>query len=272
MTTGEEREQPGAQGQPAEGEAPRRGQRRRGEQAAGEAQEGARATQQRGGQGGEEPRRRGGRRAQEAAQKAAEEAPSGPEVPAVPRMLARYRDEVVPALMREFGYKSIMEVPRVSKIVLNIGMGEALQNARALESATRDLTMITGQRPVTTRARKSISAFKIREGMAIGLMVTLRGRRMYEFLDRLISSALPRIRDFQGVPRDSFDGRGNYSLGIREQVIFPEIDYNSIDRIRGLQIVVATTARNDAEGLRLLELLGMPFARPAAARVGARVA
>ncbi len=274
MTTGEEREQEASQGQPSEGEARRRGQRRRGQQPSGEAQEGARAAQQQrgAGQGAEEPRRRGGRRAQEAAQKAAEEAPAGPEVPAMPRMLARYREEVVPALMREFGYKSIMEVPRVSKIVLNIGMGEALQNARALESATRDLSMVTGQKPVTTRARKSISAFKIREGMPIGLMVTLRGRRMYEFLDRLISSALPRIRDFQGVPRDSFDGRGNYSLGIREQVIFPEIDYNSIDRIRGLQVVITTTARNDAEGLRLLELLGMPFARPAAARVGARVA
>ena len=171
--------------------------------------------------------------------------------------------------MQEFSYSSNMQVPNLSKVVVNIGLGEALQNARAMEAATRDVTAITGQRPVTTRAKKSIAGFKIREGMPIGLSVTLRGRRMYEFVDRLISSALPRIRDFQGVPRESFDGRGNYSLGIREQVIFPEIDYNSIDRIRGLQIVICTTARTDHEGLRLLERMGMPFARN---RDAARVA
>jgi large subunit ribosomal protein L5 len=164
-------------------------------------------------------------------------------------------------MMQEFNYTSIMQVPRLEKVVMNIGLGEALVNARALEAAIGDVTAITGQKPVTTRAKKSIAGFKIREGMAIGVSVTLRGHRMYEFMDRLLNSSLPRIRDFQGVPRDSFDGRGNYSLGIREQVIFPEIDYNSIDRIRGLQIAIVTTARNDQEGFRLLEHLGMPFAR-----------
>ncbi len=187
----------------------------------------------------------------------------------LPRLLVRLRDEIAPALIQEFSYSSNMQVPNLSKVVVNIGLGEALQNARAMEAATRDVTAITGQRPVTTRAKKSIAGFKIREGMPIGLSVTLRGRRMYEFVDRLISSALPRIRDFQGVPRESFDGRGNYSLGIREQVIFPEIDYNTIDRIRGLQVVICTTARTDHEGLRLLERMGMPFAR---IRDAARVA
>ena len=179
----------------------------------------------------------------------------------LPRLQVRIRSEIAPVLMKEFSYTSSMQVPGLSKVVVNIGLGEALTNARAMEAATRDVTAITGQRPVTTRAKKSIAGFKIREGMPIGLSVTLRGRRMYEFLDRLISSALPRIRDFQGVPRESFDGRGNYSLGIREQVIFPEIDYNSIDRIRGLQVVICTTARTDHEGLRFLEQMGMPFAR-----------
>jgi large subunit ribosomal protein L5 len=164
-------------------------------------------------------------------------------------------------MVQEFGYTTPMQVPRLDKIVLNIGLGEALLNARALENAAGDLTLISGQRPVTTRAKKSIAGFKIRQGMAIGQSVTLRGRRMYEFLDRLISSALPRIRDFRGISRSSFDGRGNFALGIREQVIFPEIDYNSIDRIRGLQVVICTTAPTDAEGLRFLELMGMPFVR-----------
>jgi large subunit ribosomal protein L5 len=165
-------------------------------------------------------------------------------------------------MMKEFSYTSPMQVPRLSKIVLNIGLGEALDNPRAIESATRDLSLISGQRPVTTRARKSIAAFKVREGMALGLAVSLRGRRMFEFFDRLVSSALPRIRDFRGVSREAFDGRGNYSLGIREQVIFPEIEYNAIDRIRGLQVTIVTTAPTDREGLRLLELLGVPFERP----------
>ena len=180
----------------------------------------------------------------------------------MPRLLERLRNEIGPQMMQEFGYTSPMQIPRLEKIVLNIGMGEALQNARAMESATADLTAIAGQKPMVTRAKKSIAQFKIRDGMPIGLSVTLRGRRMYEFYDRLVSSALPRIRDFQGVSRSSFDGRGNYSLGLREQVMFPEIDYNAVDRMRGLQIVIVNTAPNDAEGLRLLELMGMPFTRP----------
>ena len=178
-----------------------------------------------------------------------------------PRLLGMLRDEVGPQMIREFGYTSPMQVPKLEKIVLNIGMGEALQNARAMEAATADLTAISGQKPLVTRAKRSIAQFKIRDGMPIGLTVTLRGTRMWEFYDRLVNSALPRIRDFQGVSRNSFDGRGNYSLGLRDQVIFPEIDYNAIDRLRGLQIVIVTTAPNDQEGLRLLELLGMPFAR-----------
>ena len=180
---------------------------------------------------------------------------------ALPRLLERLRNDTGPQLMREFGYTSPMRIPRLEKIILNIGMGEALQNARAMESATADLTAISGQKPMVTRAKRSIAQFKIRDGMPIGLSVTLRGRRMYEFFDRLVNSALPRIRDFQGVSRNSFDGRGNYSLGLREQVIFPEIDYNSVDRMRGLQVVIVTSAPNDQEGLRLLELLGMPFTR-----------
>lgn len=178
-----------------------------------------------------------------------------------PRMLARFREEIGPALVSEFGYTSPMQAPTLVKIVLNIGIGgEASQNPRAIENATRDLSLITGQHPVTRRARKSVAGFKLREGMPVGLTVTLRGRRMYEFFDRLISSALPRIRDFRGLSREAFDGRGNYAVGIREQVIFPEIDYNSIDRIRGLQVVVVTTAPTDREGFRLLELFGVPFA------------
>lgn len=180
---------------------------------------------------------------------------------ALPRLHGRFREEIAPQLFKEFGYTSPMAVPRLSKIVLNIGLGEALENGKAIENAMNDLSLITGQHPITTRARKSIANFKVREGMALGLAVSLRGRRMYEFFDRLISSALPRIRDFRGISRESFDGRGNYTLGIREQVIFPEIDYNSIDRIRGLQVVVVTTARTDQEGLRLLELFGVPFTR-----------
>jgi large subunit ribosomal protein L5 len=154
-----------------------------------------------------------------------------------------------------------MEVPRLEKVVLNIGLGEAVQNPRAIESAVQDLAAISGQKPVVTRARRSIAGFKIRAGMPIGVMVTLRGRRMYDFLDRLMNAVLPRIRDFRGVSRKAFDGRGNYSLGLREQLIFPEVDYDKIDRVRGLQVVVVTTARTDEEARRLLELLGMPFAR-----------
>ena len=178
-----------------------------------------------------------------------------------PRLKTRYDAEIKPALTNEFGYKNIMQVPRLEKVVINIGLGEALTNARALDAASADLQTITGQRPVINKAKKSISNFKIREGNAIGMSVTLRGPRMYEFMDRLLSAALPRIRDFRGVARHAFDGRGNYSLGVREQLIFPEIDYDNIDRIRGMQISFVTTAKTDDEGRRLLEMLGMPFAR-----------
>ena len=178
-----------------------------------------------------------------------------------PRLKQRYREEIVPTLMREFSYKNAMEVPRLDKIVVNIGMGEAVQNAKALDSAAEDLATITGQKAVITRAKRSIANFKIRQGNPIGLMVTMRGNRMWEFLDRLVSAALPRIRDFRGVSPEAFDGRGNFSLGVREQLIFPEIEYDKVDRVRGLQINIGTTARNDEEGKRLIELLGMPFSR-----------
>ena len=178
-----------------------------------------------------------------------------------PRLLDTYRNEIVPTMMTEFGFPSVMRVPRVQKIVLNIGLGEALTNGRAMEAATNDLAIVSGQKPVITRARKSIANFKLRQGNPIGTSVTLRGHRMYHFLDRLVNTALPRIRDFRGIPRRGFDGRGNFSIGLREQIIFPEIDYNQIDRIRGLQVTIATTAENDAEATRLLELFGMPFIR-----------
>lgn len=178
-----------------------------------------------------------------------------------PRLKERYRNEVVPALMKEFGYKNVMQAPRLEKVTVNVGLGEAVQNAKALEAATNDVATITGQHPVITRAKKSIANFKLRAGMPIGVVVTLRGDRMWEFLDRTLNAALPRIRDFQGVSPNSFDGRGNYSLGLREQVIYPEIEYDKIDKIRGLQVTICTTARTDEEGKRLLELLGMPFAR-----------
>ena len=179
---------------------------------------------------------------------------------AKPRLRDLYLSEVVPAMMREFEYDNIMRVPRLKKVMLNIGLGEALTNPRAMESATRDLTAISGQKPIVTRARKSIAGFKLREGNTIGVCVTLRGARMYHFVDRLFNAALPRIRDFRGVSPRSFDGRGNYSMGIREQIIFPEIDYGQIERIRGFQVTIATTARTDAEAERLLAHLGMPFA------------
>jgi large subunit ribosomal protein L5 len=177
------------------------------------------------------------------------------------RLRERYKEDVVPALQRELGYSNLFQVPRLEKIVVNVGLGEAIANGRALEAATGDLATITGQRPVVTRAKKSIAAFKLRAGMPIGAMVTLRGERMYEFLDRLVSVALPRIRDFRGVSPNSFDGRGNYTLGLREQLMFPEIDYDRIDKIRGLEISIVTTAKTDEEGRRLLALLGMPFAK-----------
>jgi large subunit ribosomal protein L5 len=177
-----------------------------------------------------------------------------------PRLKERYREEVVPALLKEFGYRNVMQVPRLEKIVVNIGLGEAIQNPKALDSAGEDVAVITGQKPVITRAKQSIANFKLRAGMPIGVTVTVRGDRMYELLDRMVNAALPRIRDFQGVSPNSFDGRGNYSLGIKEQVIFPEVDYDKIDRIRGLQFTMVTSAGTDEEGKRLLELMGMPFA------------
>ncbi|HUZ77721.1 MAG TPA: 50S ribosomal protein L5 [Chloroflexota bacterium] len=175
------------------------------------------------------------------------------------RMQDRYVQEVIPALRKEFDYSNVMQVPHVHKVVINVGMGEAVQNKTSMDAAVRDLTTISGQKPVVTKARKSIAQFKIRAGNEIGCMVTLRGTRMYEFLDRLLNVALPRVRDFQGVSRTAFDGRGNYSLGLREQLIFPEIEYDRIDRVRGLEVVIVTSARTDEEGRRLLQLLGMPF-------------
>jgi large subunit ribosomal protein L5 len=186
-----------------------------------------------------------------------------------PRLKERYQTEIVPAMRQEFDYSSVMAVPRVEKVVLNIGIGEAIQNAKALESAARDLSTISGQKPYVRKAKKSIAAFKLRQGMDVGLAVTLRGDRMYDFLDRLLNLALPRVRDFRGVPTRSFDGRGNYTLGLREQLIFPEIEYDKVDKVRGLEVSLVTTARTDLEGRRLLELLGVPFQR---AEGGARAA
>lgn len=171
----------------------------------------------------------------------------------------RYQTEVAPALMKTLHLKNVMEVPRVQKVIVNIGVGEALDNAKALEAAVGDLTQIAGQKPVITKARKSIAAFKLREGRAIGVKVTLRGERMWSFLDRLMNIALPRVRDFRGVSPDSFDGRGNYTLGFREQLVFPEIEYDKVDKLRGLEVTIVTTARNDDHGRQLLSLLGMPF-------------
>jgi large subunit ribosomal protein L5 len=184
---------------------------------------------------------------------------------ATPRLKERFVSEVIPAMQREFGYKNVMQVPRLVKVVVNIGLGEALQNAKALDAASRDLSAITGQRPVITRAKKSIAVFRLREGNPIGAKVTLRGRRMYDFLDRLFNVALPRVRDFRGVSPDSFDGRGNYTLGLREQLVWTEIDYDSIDKVRGMEITIVTSADTDAEGRQLLELLGMPIGTSQAA-------
>jgi large subunit ribosomal protein L5 len=174
-------------------------------------------------------------------------------------MPEKYKTEVQPALMKEFGYSSPMQIPRVSKVVVNVGLGEALDNAKAIEFATNDIMAITGQRPVVTKAKKSIASFKLREGRSIGVKVTLRGERMWAFLTRLIHVALPRTRDFQGVSPDSFDGRGNYTLGLREQLIFPEVNYDQIDKVRGMEVTIVTTAQTDEEGRRLLALLDMPF-------------
>ena len=184
---------------------------------------------------------------------------SGSEHEFVPRLRETYREQVVPALMKEFGYGNLMQVPRLERIVLNVGMGEAIQNVKLLESASAELRIITGQKPITTRAKKAIAGFKLRQGMPIGAKVTLRSRRMWEFLDRLISLALPRIRDFRGVSPKAFDGRGNYTLGLKEQLIFPEIEYDSVASIHGMDITIVTTARTNDEGKALLKHLGMPF-------------
>ncbi len=178
---------------------------------------------------------------------------------ATPRLLERYRNEVVPAMRKEFDYPNLMRVPRIEKVVLNIGLGEALGNAKALDSASADMATIAGQKPVITKARRSIAAFKLREGNSIGVTVTLRSERMWSFLDRLMNIALPRQRDFRGVSPDSFDGRGNYSLGLREQLVWPEISYDKVDKVRGMAITVVTSAVTDEEARRLLQLMGMPF-------------
>jgi large subunit ribosomal protein L5 len=184
---------------------------------------------------------------------------SGSEHQFAPRLRETYREQVVPALMKEFGYGNLMQVPRLERIVLNVGMGEAIQNVKLLESASAELGTITGQKPITTRAKKAIAGFKLRQGMPIGAKVTLRSRRMWEFLDRLISLALPRIRDFRGISPKAFDGRGNYTLGLKEQLIFPEIEYDSVASIHGMDITIVTTARTNDEGKALLKHLGMPF-------------
>jgi len=173
----------------------------------------------------------------------------------------RYKNEIVPALRKSFDFKNIMQVPRIEKIVVNIGMGEALDNPKALEAAVSDLTIITGQKPVTNKARKSIANFKLREGRLIGTKVTLRGERMWSFLDRLVNTALPRVRDFRGVSANAFDGRGNYTLGLRDQLIFPEIEYDKIDKLRGMEVTIVTTAKNDDQARVLLQMLGMPFSK-----------
>jgi len=175
------------------------------------------------------------------------------------RLKEHYTKNVIPGLIKEFGYKNVMAVPKLEKISLNIGLGEATQNPKLMDPAVSELAQVTGQRPVVTKASKSIAAFKLREGMSVGCMVTLRGDRMYEFFDRLVNVSLPRVRDFRGVSTKSFDGRGNYTLGIRDQLIFPEIDYNKVEKIKGMNICITTTARTDAEGLALLRQLGMPF-------------
>jgi len=212
-------------------------------------------------------RARGGKAPADAKGGPAGKAAAGPrerrklEVRPPARLQSRYQGEIKGQLFKEFGYKSIMQVPRVNKVTVNIGLGEALTNARALETAPDQIATITGQKPVITKAKQSVAGFKVREGQSIGVMVTLRGRRMYEFLDRVLSLALPRIRDFRGVSRTAFDGKGNYSLGLRDQSVFPEIEFSQIDRVRGMQIVITTTAQTDPEGFRLLELMGMPFVR-----------
>lgn len=177
------------------------------------------------------------------------------------RMQEKYNNDVVPALRKAFEFKNIMQVPRIQKVIVNIGMGEAMENPKAMEAAVSDLTIITGQKPVMTKARKSIANFKLREGRLIGTKVTLRGDRMWSFLDRLMNTALPRVRDFRGVSGNAFDGRGNYTLGLRDQLIFPEIEYDKIDKLRGMEVTIVTTAKNDDQARTMLQLLGMPFSK-----------
>ena len=185
----------------------------------------------------------------------AKEAPKG----YVNRLQKKYKEEIVPAMVKEFGYSTVMMAPKLEKIVINMGVGDATQNSKVLDDAVNDLTIISGQKPIITKAKKSIATFKLREGQSIGCKVTLRGQRMYEFLDKLVSIALPRVRDFRGISRNSFDGHGNYTLGVREQLIFPEIDYDKVAKVRGMDIVIVTTARSDKEAASLLEKMGMPF-------------
>lgn len=195
---------------------------------------------------------------------AAEAAPAEPvvaEAQAPRRMREMYYEKIQPSLIKEFGYSNIMQAPKITKISVNIGLGEAIQNSKAIEAATGDLAQVTGQKPVVTKARNSIATYKLREGMPIGVMVTLRGARMWDFLDRLINIVLPRQRDFQGVSPDSFDGRGNYSIGLREQLVFPEIDYDKVDKVRGMEVTIVTSARTDEEARRMLAMMGMPFKR-----------
>src|SRR5579859_5123445 len=175
------------------------------------------------------------------------------------RLRDTYRDQVVPTMMREFGYTNLLQVPRLQKIVVNVGLGEAITNGRAIEAASKDIATITGQRPVVTKAKKSIAAFKLRQGVPIGIMVTLRGDRMFAFMDKLVNAALPRVRDFGGVSPKSFDGRGSFTLGLKEQLVFPEIEYDKVDKVRGMQLTIVTSARTDEEARRLLQLYGMPF-------------
>lgn len=177
------------------------------------------------------------------------------------RLKSMYNDEIVAAMIKKFGYKNVMEVPKLDKIVINMGVGEAKENAKILDSAVKDLEIITGQKAILTKAKKSVANFKIREGMAIGCKTTLRGEKMYDFMDRLVNLALPRVRDFRGVSTDSFDGRGNYALGIKEQLIFPEIEYDKVDKVRGMDVIIVTTAKTDEEARELLRLFGMPFAK-----------
>ncbi len=176
-----------------------------------------------------------------------------------PRLRKKYKEEIIPQLMKDFSFQNIMQVPKLERVIINMGLGEAVQNAKLIDSAVEELTAITGRKPIVTRAKKSIASFKLREGMPIGVMVTLRGEQMYDFVDRLVSIALPRTRDFKGISPKSFDGRGNYTLGIREQIVFPEVNYDKIDRIKGMNVTLVTTAETDEQGRALLKSLGMPF-------------